>query len=71
MDQVVTWGGWYSIAGHCLEQCGYAPCLSTWWDGCLPCSRGGKLGPHKEEPALTLMDVTDTPRGAPFQTNKR
>ena len=53
IDQVLVWVGWYSIATHLgcwnLEQCRYAPLPE---DRYLPCSVGGKLGPHKGDPAL-------------------
>ena len=39
-------------------------CLSYRGDGCLPCSGSGKLGPHKEDPAHTLLG------GAPSQNKQ-
>ena len=46
-------------------------CLRTEWDGCLPCSRGGKLGPHKGDPTLYPHERPDHIRGTPLKTNKQ
>ena len=50
------------ISGTCTQ----STVLATERGECLPCSRSGKLGPHKEDPAHTLFG-----RGAPFKTNKQ
>ena len=49
-------------------------CLSTVGGECLPCSGGGKLGPHKEDPALCPYGCDGYTKRGPFpdkQTNKQ